>query len=230
MPVRPIALPRSALLSPQTRRPTPTVTVREPWLEDSVPTRELLDSQPAHYLVHGEQARPDLRLVQVQGSVWVVKDFAARTGWLRQTLGRWLIARELSALQALDGLDGIPQSVVRIDAFAFAYRYVEGVSLDAMRPEYIGAEFFDRLETLTAAMHRRGIVHLQLRDGSNVVVTPEQEPVLLDFRSHLRLPTWAGGLLRLLSRLDVDALHRLWDRYMLAVLSTELKPARRIRS
>lgn len=230
MPVRPVAFPRPALLPAQTRLPTPTVSIRNVWLEDSVPTRLLLDTQPVHYLVHGRKTRPDLRLVQVEGSVWVVKDFSCCRPWLRRSLAPWLVSRELAALQALAGLEGIPQPAVRVDRLAFAYRYIEGVALDSMRAEYLGADFFSRLETLLEAMHERGIVHLSLQDGSNVLVTPEQQPVLIDFQAHLRLPSWAAGLLKLLSRIDSNAIHRLWNRYLLAALSVELKPVRRIRN
>lgn len=229
MPVRPIPLAQPGLLPRQTRLPTPTIR-HEPWLEDSIPTRELLQSCPPHYLVHGSSTRADLRLVKVQNTVWVIKDFSACAEWFRLTLGSWLIARELAALRKLKGLDGVPESAVRVDRFAFAYKYAEGVPLNAMLTEHLSSEFFNRLETLTEAMHRCGIVHLNLREGSNILVTSEQRPVLLDFQAHLRLPRGLGGLLRLLARVDFNAIHLLWNRHMEAVLSAESKPVRRIRT
>ncbi|MCD6060267.1 MAG: hypothetical protein K0S16_578 [Moraxellaceae bacterium] len=231
MPVRPIPLPRPGLLPVQNRLPTPAITARQDtWLEDSVPTRALLEAQPANYLVRGSAAGADLRLLKVQDTEWVVKDFASRPAWLRQTLGAWLIAREFAALKKLEGLEGVPGSVVRVDRFAFAYRHVEGLPLSCALMEKLPADFFQHLEALVEEVHRRGVVHLNLGQGSNILVTPEQRPVILDFQTHVRLPLWIRGLRRLLARIDGNAIHQLWNRYMLALLSAELKPARRIRT
>ncbi|MFZ5560515.1 MAG: hypothetical protein ACOY41_03130 [Pseudomonadota bacterium] len=232
MPVRPLPYPRALPSLPAPSRvPTPTLVVRpETWLEDSIPTREILEARAPHYLARGRRGRADLRLVNVQDIAWVVKDFSRQRGWLRRTLGSWLIAREVAALKRLQGLEGIPQGVVRVDRLAFAYRHVEGVPLASMLSEHLSSDFFNRFEALAEAMHRRGIVHLDLRQGSNVLVTADQQPVILDFHAHLRLPRRLAGLVRLLARLDLNAIHHLWNRYLLTVLSAELKPARRTRS
>jgi hypothetical protein len=189
--------------------------------EPASPTRAALAAAPPHYLVQGRRHHADLRLLRLQDRLWVIKDFSARPWWLRWTLGFWLTRRELSALRRLQGLDGIPRNVTRVDALAFAYHYVDGNPLRLTSYRQLSPDFFCRYEQLLEAMHARGIAHLQLGGGSNVLVTPELQPVLLDFQTHLRLPRWFSRLTALLVRMDFRALATVWNRYMLAVLHAE---------
>ncbi|HKK51684.1 MAG TPA: serine/threonine protein kinase, partial [Myxococcota bacterium] len=71
--------------------------------------------------------------------------------------------------------------------------------------------FLVELEESIREMHRRGVVHLDLRHRSNVLACAEGHPVLLDFASALRLDPerWpARWLLRLLASVDRRALEK----------------------
>lgn len=174
-----------------------------------------------HALVRGSRFSADLTLLSVEGVLWVIKDFSRRPWWVRWTLGAWLIRRERAALRRLAGLDGIPGTVVRIDGLALAYRFVEGTTLDRIPPARLSADFFDAYEALLDGMHDRGIVHLNLGDGANIVVTPRQQPVLIDFQAHIRLPRLARPLARWLGFLDFRSFNRAWNRYLLAQLQRD---------
>ena len=71
------------------------------------------------------------------------------------------------------------------------------------------AGFVDELRQSVAAMHARGVVHLDLRHRSNVLAGDDGHPVLLDFASALRLRP-RGRLARWLAALDRRALRK-WE-------------------
>ena len=172
-------------------------------------TRESLGRHTVEALSRGGRRNPDVLLVEAGGRRLVVKDFAAR-GWLvRATLGRWITAREMRAWRALRGHPAVPDFVAPIDALAFAVEYRPGERLSGRLLETLPAEFGDRLAAALAEMHRRGVVHLDLRHRSNVMVGEGGEPILVDFGSAFCFRP--GGvaarlLLPLLARLDRLAL------------------------
>lgn len=211
-------LPAPAIPSSRTHTPhwalLPRTSAQVP------PTRDLLIKTSPNYLVHGNGIHADLRLLKTAGQLWVVKDFSARPWWLRQSIGRWLIRHELAALRKLEGLAGAPKAVTRMDGFALAYHYVEGVPLSMTSSEHLPPAFFRRYEQMVEAMHQRGIAHLNLRHGNNVLVTPDQQPVIIDFQRHLPL-RWLPLLGILLRRIDFAGVYARWQGYMLAILRAE---------
>ncbi len=171
--------------------------------------RERLAEGRVEVLARGGRWKPDVSLVEVGGRRLVVKDFAARSPVVRALVGRWATSREVRAWRALAGHPAVPAFVTRIDALAFAVEHREGERLSGRLLETLPAEFGDRLAAALAEMHRRGVVHLDLRHRSNVLVGRGGEPVLLDFGSALCFRPGslaARWLLPLLARLDRVAL------------------------
>jgi RIO-like serine/threonine protein kinase len=165
-------------------------------------------------LQRGAGRKPDVLLVRGADRPFVVKDFAGRAPWLRATLGRWLIARELRAYRALAGHPDVPRLLGRLDAHAFALEHRPGRRLSRQRAAELPPDFLPRLERAVAAMHERGVVHLDLRHRSNVLVDEAGAPVLIDFASAvcLRPARWPDRLVfRALARLDARALAK-WRR------------------
>jgi len=148
-------------------------------------------------------------LVRDGERAFVLKDFSARAPWLRATLGRWLIARELRAYRALAGHPDVPRLFGRLDAYGFAVEHRPGRRLSRQRAAELPPDFLARLERAVREMHARGVVHLDLRHRSNVLVDEAGAPVLIDFASAvcLRPGRWPDRiLLRWLARLDERAL------------------------
>jgi len=176
---------------------------------EPVLTRESLARHTLKVLSRGGRRNPDVLLVAAGSRRLVVKDFAGR-GWLvRATLGRWITAREARAWRALAGHPAVPAFVTRLDALAFAVEYRPGERLSGRLLARLPAEFGNRLAAALAEMHRRGVVHLDLRHRSNVLVGEGGEPILIDFGSAFCFRP--GGLaarllLPLLARLDLLAL------------------------
>jgi hypothetical protein len=146
----------------------------------------------------------------------VVKDFSAAPWAIRHTYGRWLVGRECRIYRRLADTPGVPAFRGRLGPFAFAVDYVEGRTLkDADRAE-MRPEVFDRLGRLFDAIHRRGVVHLDSHQKTNILLAPGGRVYLLDFATALYLGTgWLGRrvLVPLFGRPDRWGVLKLKARY-----------------
>ena len=181
---------------------------------ESVPfTRAQFEQNPGEVLSRGRWANAVLYVHRHAGKVWVVKDFRPRAFAVRNTIGRLLIHREMRALRRLGGIAGVPAGAFRLDAHALAYRFAPGVSLNEAELGPRAVDFFSRLERLLGEVHAvGGILHLDVRNARNVLVTERGEPVLLDFQSHLGT-AWMPARLRLWGeRFDLAGVYKHWER------------------
>jgi RIO-like serine/threonine protein kinase len=164
-------------------------------------------------LHEGRWANAVVDTVEFAGCTWVVKDFQPRSWLVRNLIGRLLIRRESTGLRKVAGLAGTPPDAFRIDAFALAYRFVPGRGLRKCPMSGIAEDFFPALERSVLAMHARArIVHLDMRNADNILVTDSGEPLLLDFQSHLGLGWMPGPLRRFAQRIDLAAIYKHWAR------------------
>jgi hypothetical protein len=174
-------------------------------------TRAELAGRVVSVLNRGNRRNPDVLLVETPAGRFVVKDFSPRAAWVRATLGRWITAREARAYRALEGHPAVPRYAGAIDPLAFAIEYRPGRRLSRRLAGKVPPEFVDRVEEAVRDMHRRGVVHLDLRHRSNVLADDAGQPVLIDFGSALCLRPggWpARLLLPWLARIDLAALHK----------------------
>ncbi len=162
-------------------------------------------------LNRGNARNPDVLLVEDGSRLVVVKDFAPRAGWVRATIGRWITSREMRAYRALAGHPAVPRLLGRIDALAFAVEYRPGRHLSRRLGAELAPGFSDRIADAVREMHARGVVHLDLRHRSNLLVDEHQQPVLIDFASAIVVTPrglLARWLLPALARLDWNAVEK----------------------
>lgn len=176
-----------------------------------LPRRGELASSVRRMLHRGGRSNPDVLLIEWAGRQAVVKDFAPRSFWVRNTVGRFLAFWEARAWRLLDGHPAVPGFLGSIDSYAFAVEYRPGVPMTRTSSPSIPADFPERLEAALEEMHRRGVVHLDLSHRSNVLADARGAPVLIDFGSALALRP--GGLaarilLPWLARVDRRALEK----------------------
>jgi len=184
-------------------------------------SRADLDRGPLRPLSEGRWANAVLYRFESGGSLWVVKDFRPRSWLVRNVIGRVLIRREARALARLAGRSTAPRAPFRVDAHALAYRYLEGRNLRDGRSTP-GPDFFPDLERAVHDMHAAGgLVHLDLRNAGNVLVTDDGDPVLIDFQSHLRTWWMPGPLRRFVERIDLAAVYKHWANRSPATLGPE---------
>jgi serine/threonine protein kinase len=175
------------------------------------PSRAALASATERVLNRGGWSNPDVLLVRHEGGPMVVKDFAPRSVWVRGVLARWLSAREGRAWQALLGHPAVPRYLGRVDSLAFAVEHRPGATLFSARGEPLPEPFLSELEEAVAEMHRRGVVHGDLSNRTNVLCDEAEHAVLIDFGSALVFRP--GGLaarylLPLFAALDRRALRK----------------------
>ncbi|HRR34414.1 MAG TPA: RIO1 family regulatory kinase/ATPase [Kiritimatiellia bacterium] len=154
------------------------------------------------------------------GGEWFVKDFSARPLFLRWTLGVWMTRRECAFLQCVESGGYTPAATMRLDRFALAQRFVPSRALNTFTPGELPPAFFARLETQVRDMHRRQVVHLDLRNANNILVTPDGQPLLIDFQSAVRTAHLPMRVRKFLERLDLSGIYKHWARFAPESLGT----------
>lgn len=172
--------------------------------------RPSLRDAPATLLRDGRWANARVSRVRIGGRDWVVKDFGPRAWWVRNTIGRWFVRRELANLQRLQGIDGVPPDAFRLDAHAIAFGYLDGETLGKAEPARQSAIYFVALEALMQAIHARGIVHLDTRGSGNVLMRPDGSPALIDFQSALSTRWMPRSWRRFLENVDLTGVYKKW--------------------
>src|SRR5690606_16939636 len=116
------------------------------------------------------------------GGPCVVKDLGTMRPILRRLYGRRNLGREARTLEKLDDFPGTPRLVERISADAIAIEHVRTLHKylrDKIPREQLPA-ILRSFEETVAALHARGIVHLDLRQRKNVLVPAADRVVLID--------------------------------------------------
>ncbi len=150
-------------------------------------TREDLSRYTVRVIHRGVRAQADALLVNVNGELGVVKDYGQTRGLFRHVLARYLMAREAKALACAQGTPGVPRFYGQPDPWSLTIAYVEGQPASELEPGTVPPEFFDRLHDTVQHLHAQGVLHCDLKRASNILVTPDWQPWLVDF---------AGALLR----------------------------------
>ncbi len=148
------------------------------------------------------------------GREWVIKDFGDK-GWLcRQTLGRFYTWHEHRALIALAGLTTAPQNVFKLSPYALCYEFRPGLNTRHARQQghALDGAFFAACAKAVKSMHDRHIVHLDLRNGDNIIRADDGSPVLVDFQSSINVRWCPPPLRRLLERIDQGGIYKHWSR------------------
>jgi serine/threonine protein kinase len=190
----------------------------------SAPDRDTLESATEQVLNRGSRRNPDVLLVRHGGERVVVKDFAPRGPLVRRWLGPWLARRELRAWRALEGHPAVPRLLGAVDPLAFAIEYRPGRTLFGAKRQPVPEGFLAALESALDEMHRRGVVHLDLKNRTNVLADASGRPVLIDFGSAFVFTpgSWAARwLLPLFAFFDRRALAK-WE-------AKQVKRKRRVR-
>ena len=156
---------------------------------------------------------PDVRLLDIEGRPAVLKDFAPLPLATRLTIGLPLIRWEVPILRRLIGLEGVPQLLYTVDRFAFIMSFIEARPLYKVPAAVLPAGIFDRVLDLVDAMHARGVVHLDLRQRKNTLISGENRPVIIDFASAMHFAK-DGKVFRFMKNVDRTAILKLKNRVL----------------
>ncbi len=183
-------------------------------------TRKDLETGDYRIIAKGRWGNADLYQVQRGLKIWVVKDFLPCPPFIRKTWGRFMVKREFKALQKLEGIVGIPKQPFLLDIYAVCYRFIPGKTLKETAPEMIGDNFFFQFEDIVRKMHQRNMVHLDVRNRKNILVTDEGLPALLDFQSSLNLENTPQFLHKIMKDIDISGVYKNWSKKQPASLDS----------
>jgi hypothetical protein len=142
----------------------------------------------------------------------LVKDLRYAAAGYRRCGGRFILRHEAKIYQRLAGCGFVPGFHGWLDGDAFVLELVEAGASSRVPRDQLVPSFYEELEAAVAEMHARGVVHLDLRHRSNILITTEGHPVLIDFESSLYVGRgWFGRWLGLplLAWVDRSAIHKL---------------------
>ena len=143
---------------------------------------------------------PAVSLVDHEGRPAILKDYRKKNAVTRGLLAPRLVRREFDVLRHLEGIPGIPEAYAIVEKRAILLEYVEGKTLNKFQAGGLPDRVFERLCETVRAMHRRGVVHLDLRQRKNILVAGDR-PWVIDFANALK-----GRLASKLTGVDEGAL------------------------
>jgi predicted Ser/Thr protein kinase len=117
-------------------------------------------------------------LYQQSGREFVIKTAMGRAG-VRHARHATL-KREFAAYQRLEGVAGIPRCYGMLDDRYLVLEYIRGTAYRQASWTDRDAWFARLLETLQAC-HQRGVSHGDLKSKSNLIVTNDEQPCVIDF-------------------------------------------------
>lgn len=135
------------------------------------------------HLIHQahSETQADIWLVRLaSGESAVLRDYSGPRIWAARLLCRWALRREVKVHRILDGSPGIPKLLGVIDRDRYLMEWIEGTPLSGFKKTQLPESFFQDLEAALAAMHDRRVAHGDLRN-KNIMVTPDQRPMVIDF-------------------------------------------------
>ena len=129
----------------------------------------------------GGGSRPDVLLIDIDGQQAVLKDYGASDKLFAALLGPILNWRECKALTKLNALNCTPSLlyVPNNRSFLMSYHESEQIThLENIQPDW--PDFFEELGLAIKLMHKTGVSHNDLRNASNILITADGKPILVD--------------------------------------------------
>jgi predicted Ser/Thr protein kinase len=164
------------------------------------------DPGPGKFLSRGYQGAVYLRGTGVDRRV-IKQAMGGRIArWLRLAMLR----RECKAYGRVAGISGIPRCFGLEADGSLVLEFMAGEPYRESVPALQDRErFFRRLKEQIQAIHAAGVAHADLKRRGNLLISPEGEPILLDFGSavfHQRDGSWWNHFLfRQACRMDLNA-------------------------
>jgi predicted Ser/Thr protein kinase len=177
------------------------------WIEDSLSQGEnVLAVSNQGTILHYRDGDLDLIVKSAMGR-GVIRALRERT-----------LQREYQAYQRLDGLQGVPRCFGLAGGHYLVLEFIRGTPYrEAVWSDR--EQWFSDLLTVLRAFHERGVSHGDLKSKSNILVTDDQKPCVIDFgTAFIRKPGFHPVNNRLFEhgcRMDINAWvkHKYHGRY-----------------
>lgn len=191
-----------------------------------LPRREVAEALSAVPVEPPDPWKPCSWTFTHDGRACFVKDIHRTHPLFRATIGRLALWRESRIYRRMADLPFVPRYLGRLDRDSLVFECLSGARpLSAVRDGTdLSPDYFDRVEEHVRELHRRGILHMDLRHRSNLLVDADGKPCLVDFESALFLgsgPLSLGFLRPLLAWADHSAVVKFRARYQPESLSSK---------
>lgn len=146
----------------------------------------ILKSQLIEVIKDKSILTPAVKLILHKGKKVVWKDYSDRPAWVRKTWGDVMVNNEFAILGRLQGIKGIPNAI-RKTHNGLLIEYIEGKFLNKFKEGELPYALIGRLEALITEIHKRCVVHLDLAQRKNILITADFTPYIIDFANALYL-------------------------------------------
>ncbi len=168
-------------------------------------------------LRYARSTRADVLLLETCGEQAILKDYSGSNKGFRWFVAPLLVYREIRTLHALEQVQGVPGFIRKLSGQAFLMEFIPARQTDLYKEGIDWVQFIPRIEALINALHDNGVVHGDLRNTTNILMTPQQRPVFVDFvsavhRGH-RLNVFSLILFKLCQPIDHGAVFKLKEKY-----------------
>ncbi|MCA9792499.1 MAG: hypothetical protein KC910_11910 [Candidatus Eremiobacteraeota bacterium] len=163
-------------------------------------SRRWLDQHTVGLLRPERPHSPALRLVECNGQRMVAKTFLTSPAWYRETVGRFMLAREHAILEGLQRAHGVPRLYAADRPGVMLMEHIDGQPLEQLQPGQLPFEALEQARLLLEQVHAAGVAHCDLGHDftgdfgrETNLIWDGQRLVLLDFAGSMRAwPTAAG--------------------------------------
>lgn len=156
-------------------------------------------------------------LIESRGEQAILKDYSGSNKGFRLFVAPLLVYREIRALRILDEVQGVPGFIRKLSGRTFLIEFIPAKRTGTVKEEIDWTQFIQRVEALINELHDKGVVHGDLRNTTNILMTPQQRPVFVDFVSAVhcghRFNIFSLILFRLCLPIDHGAVFKLKEKY-----------------
>lgn len=132
--------------------------------------------------------RPAVWRIEERGVKAVIKDFHYNGFWYKNIVGRFLVWRESKAYRRLEGLQGVPVFFRTIDGLALVVEEIQGTDMETPNVmKNLDDSFYEDLKILINNIHKRGLVHCDLKRAPNIMKGDDGKPYIVDWAAAVSL-------------------------------------------
>lgn len=140
-----------------------------------------------------------------------IKDFSGSPWIIRKTLGRIFVNIEGHTMLKLSDNPSITKDVLFLSPYTISFKFIEGKAIKELGEKEIPKDFFITLEKNVTEMHKKNIVHLDLRNLGNVIMSKEGYPYIIDFQSSISTKHLPKKLRKILRASDLTGVYKCWQ-------------------
>ena len=172
-----------------------------------------LENADVKLLRDGRWGNACVSVAEVNGVRWTIKDFSSRNWFVKQSFAKFVLWRELKAINKISGISGVPDEAFMVDDHMLAVRYIPGRVLARVPNEEVTPEFLMECERIIRDIHSRNLVHLDTRGTSNWIMTPEGKPALIDFQASVHTEGLPEKLRKFMEDMDMGGVYKKWAKF-----------------